>query len=66
MFDTVTKEFTDGVDAYWAGEVPDGWEDPNRRNQSPYLMGWFMSAQWETAPGWLTDEDGDPLQDEGY
>ena len=64
MNDTVTEEFTQGVDAYWGGEVPEGWQSQSTREQSPYLMGWYMASLWETQPGYLRDLDGDPLQDE--
>jgi hypothetical protein len=64
--DKVTSEFSDGVDAYWSGECPEGWDDPKRRERSPYLSGWYMASMWETSPGYITDGDGYPLQeDEG-
>lgn len=39
------EEFEAGINAYYAGEVPDGWDDPNRRGNSPFLMGWFMESE---------------------
>jgi hypothetical protein len=64
MNDTVTEEFTQGVDAYWAGDLPENWNDPEARAVTPYLMGWYMASLWETQAGTLLDEDGEPLQDE--
>jgi hypothetical protein len=64
MDDLIVQEFQDGVNAYWAGGVPEDWQDEDRRATSPYLQGWYMASMWETSAGWLTDEAGDPLQDE--
>lgn len=66
--DTVEDEFSKGVNAYWAGGCPEGWDKKKRRERSPYLMGWYMASMWETQVGFITDEDGDPLQldDEDY
>lgn len=62
--DTVTQEFADGAEAYWSGDLPDGWDDYNVRSRSPFLTGWYMASMWETQAGWLTDAYGDPLQEE--
>lgn len=64
MSDTITQEFADGVDAYWSGELPEGWNDYEVRCKSPYLTGWWMASVWETQPGYLRDLDGEPFQDE--
>ena len=62
--DDVTAEFTRGVNDYWAGEVPDGWNDPKRRDVTPYLAGWYMASVWESYPGTLLYEDGTPMQED--
>ena len=62
--DDVTAEFARGVNDYWGGEAPDGWDDEERRNQTPYLMGWYMASMWEVQPGWILDEDGNPIQED--
>lgn len=64
MEDTIAQEFNDGVNSYWAGELPDYWDHPETRARSPFLTGWYMASMWETQPGWLFDQDGDPLQEE--
>lgn len=64
--DDVVTLFKQGTDAYWAGELPENWNHPETRAKSPYLQGWYMASMWETHPGWLLDEDGMPIQDEGY
>lgn len=64
MDDMVLEEFTDGVNDYWGGECPDGWDDSKRRNNTPYLMGWYMASMWEVYPGQLLNRAGYPLQDE--
>jgi hypothetical protein len=64
MADALVKEFEDGVDAYWAGELPDNWNDPETRAKSPFITGWYMASMWETSPGWLLDSDGQPFQEE--
>lgn len=62
-YDRFVDEFNAGVDAYWGGELPDGWNSPETRAQSPYLTGWYMASLWETQPGFLLDMDGYPLQE---
>lgn len=62
--DMVIDQFNQGVEAYWAGELPDGWDNSKRRERSPYLTGWYMASMWETSPGWITDMVGDSLQDD--
>lgn len=66
--DVVEDEFTAGVNAYWSGECPDGWDNLDKRTRSPFLMGWYMASMWECYPGTITDRDGDPFQteDDGY
>lgn len=64
MYDEVEDEFRKGVNAYWSGQVPTMWNDASMRERSPYLMGWYMASMWEVSVGWITDEDGEPLQDE--
>jgi hypothetical protein len=60
--ETIVQEFQDGVDAYWAGRLPDGWGDKEERERCPFLTGWYMASQWDIDEGFLVDEDGDPLQ----
>lgn len=62
--DDLCAEFTRGVNDYWGGEIPDGWDDAERRAHTPYLSGWFMASMWEVRPGWITDEFGVPIQGE--
>ena len=64
MNDTVQEEFTEGVEAYWSGELPEGWDDYSVRSKSPFLVGWYMASMWENMPGYLTDRDGEPLQED--
>jgi len=61
--DSVEDEFSKGVNAYWGGSVPDGWESPEKRARSPYLMGWYMASMWEVEEGFITDQFGDPIQE---
>lgn len=61
--DDVTVDFEAGVDAYWGGVLPDGWDKPKRREKSPYLMGWWMASMWETSPGWIRDRYNEPMQE---
>lgn len=62
--DTVEDEFSRGVNAYWSGMCPEGWDDVKRRARSPYLMGWYMASMWEVEVGFITDEFGDSLQED--
>lgn len=55
----VLEEFEDGIRAYYAGEVPDGWNDRERRERSPFLMGWFMESEVDNNPEAFT-RDGLP------
>lgn len=48
---SVTAEYERGVDSYWAGEIPTGWEssrwDDNalaKAARSPYIMGWYQAS----------------------
>lgn len=54
----IEDEFTDGVNAYWAGEVAEGWDNPDVRNYSPYIMGWYLASLSEVEPWKLRDRDG--------
>lgn len=63
MDDVLVRDFEAGVDAYWGGVLPDGWDKPKRRGKSPYLMGWWMASMWETAPGWCKDHHGNSYQE---
>lgn len=38
--------YQEGVDAYFAGEVPEGWDHPDALHD-PYLAGWNHSADME-------------------
>lgn len=44
-FDTIAEAFEAGVDAYYAGEVPKGWDKKSRRMTDPFLMGWYLESQ---------------------
>lgn len=61
MFDSIQYQFNAGVEAYWAGDLPENWKSEETRATSPFLTGWYMASMWETQPGFLIDEDGDPL-----
>ena len=61
--DVITEEFQAGVNAYWSGELPDGWNSADKRAVSPYLTGWYMASVWETDEGALVDSDGIPFQE---
>lgn len=41
----IVEEFTEGSDAYWSGEVPNGWDNAKKRMKSPFLMGWYLESQ---------------------
>lgn len=64
MNDEVLEEFTRGVNDYWGGECPEGWNNETLRNDCPYLMGWYMASLWEVYPGELCYEDGTPMQED--
>ena len=59
--DTVLEEFEAGMDSYWAGETCEGWENPDTRNHSPFVAGWFMASMSEVDPTYLLDRDGELL-----
>ena len=41
----IVEEFQRGSEAYWAGEVPPGWDNVDERCQNPFLMGWYLESQ---------------------
>lgn len=54
--DEVVEAFTEGVNDYWAGKVPDHWDKPALRDRSPYLQGWYMASMSEVGEGFLCTE----------
>ena len=46
--DTLIEEYQNGIDAYWAGDVPDGWQDPDLVSRSPFLSGWYQASIIDT------------------
>ena len=63
MDDVLVGEFRAGVNAYWSGELAEGWNNRETREKSPFVMGWYMASMWETQPGFLLTEDGEPMQE---
>lgn len=53
----VVELFQRGSRDYWAGEVPDGWEDPAQRESSPYLQGWYLESMAEVNSEWIDWRD---------
>lgn len=51
--------FESGVNDYWAGLVPDGW-DHARAYENPYLAGWNLAAQSENLLGFWNEDDDVP------
>lgn len=47
MWDLVIDLYIQGVQDYSGGHVPDGWDDPEQRESSPYLMGWWQMSNFE-------------------
>lgn len=39
--------FQQGVDDYWSGHVPKNWDNKDKRQRSPYLMGWYMESMFD-------------------
>jgi hypothetical protein len=62
MDDAMVQDFRNGVDAYWSGQLADGWDNESVRNRSPYIMGWYLASMWEVSPGYVLDEDGNAFQ----
>lgn len=58
MFDNIVSLFDQGADSYYAGEVPEGWDNPEVRERSPYIMGWYMASMVDNDPEWLDNFDG--------
>lgn len=57
----ISTMFSEGVNAYWSGELPDNWNDNDMRVRSPYLMGWWMASMSEVSEGFITDEEGNEV-----
>ena len=49
---SVEDEYARGVDSYWAGDIPRGWEAADwgyhaviaKAARSPYIMGWYQAS----------------------
>ena len=52
------QEFTDGVNAYWSGREPEGWNSKAKRAESPFLSGWYWAAELEVGFRSVRDQDG--------
>jgi hypothetical protein len=47
----VLSEYERGVDCYWAGQIPTGWEGSRwdatavaKAARSPFIMGWYQAS----------------------
>jgi len=54
----IVAAYNAGVDAYWAGECPDGWDAPDA-NDNPYLAGWNHAASQENRTNFFQEEELD-------
>lgn len=52
----LSEEFERGVDDYWAGKAPTGWDGPEGKSD-PYLLGWNMAAEQENQIGWFSENE---------
>ena len=55
--DDLEALFAQGVRDYWAGELPNNWNNSELRARSPYLTGWYMASMSEVDPDWLEWSD---------
>lgn len=56
QFEDLADEFQRGVDDYFAGEAPEGWDGPFAK-QDPYLAGWNIAAECENGVGFFSEDD---------
>jgi hypothetical protein len=60
--DELVEEYSSGVDDYYAGVVPDHWDNEEIRNQSAYLTGWYQASMVDNMPDWVfTQEETDSM-----
>jgi len=59
----ITDRFSQGVDDYYAGEVPDGWDD-SEAWKNPYLAGWLLASHEDNGIEWFADDREDDENDE--
>lgn len=53
MSDIATELYRMGSEAYWGGQVPEGW-DAKDASENPYLAGWNHAADMEHQQNWFT------------
>ena len=51
--DDLEALFVQGCNDYWAGELPNNWNNEELRKRSPYLQGWYMASMSEVDPDFL-------------
>jgi hypothetical protein len=59
MDQELISEFEDGVNAYWGGQEPKGWQSAKKRAESPFLTGWFWAAELEVGCNSVRDQHGE-------
>lgn len=50
-------EYTNGVNDYYSGVVPDHWDNEEIRSQSAYLTAWYQASMVDNMPEWLFWQD---------
>lgn len=58
----IEDSFSAGVDAYWCGDVPDGWDAPDAW-KNPYLAGWLIASHQDNGIEFFADDGED--EDDG-
>lgn len=48
--------FMAGVESYWSGEVPDGWEEPDAWHD-PRVAGWLLASHAELGLHHFNDDE---------
>lgn len=56
MDDKLVEEFERGVDDYWSGILPEGWDAPDAM-RNPYLAGWNLAADFEHQQNFFATPD---------
>lgn len=51
----ILEEYSRGVNDYWSGKLPEGWDAPDA-NDNPYLAGWNHAAEQENGIKFFAEE----------
>ena len=58
--DNLEKRFNDGVNFYWFGGVPEGW-DKKKAWHDPYLAGWLLASHQDNGIYFFAEDEDEDL-----